>query len=179
MGGPSVSAFSRDGSTLVVGGDSLKVFRPSIELDLQAPSSMVPPVIIGVRATVDGAPLLGANLTLSVNGTSINCTVTEKGEGYYEIRTFEGYVFTDSFVPYNVTVSKAGLRSSSATAPVLVENYPYYPSYPSYSSPDYSLELNDLRSQVGGLQGIALLLGLISAVTMIVLVLFVWRSRKA
>ena len=176
---PYQCIFSGDGSTLVVNAENLTVFRPSIVLEVNAPSAVQLPnvPVFYIRATVDGAPLLGANVTAEITGENATYEMTEKDSGYYELRVDLYDVEVNSYLHLNITVSKTGLGSATQQKSVLIQPYETYPTYP--SAPDYSSQFGDLSSQVSGLQVMVILLGVVSTVTMVVLLLYVWRPRRS
>jgi WD40 repeat protein len=174
LSNPYQCILSGDGSTLVVNGDNLTVFRPSIVLEMNAPGAVQLPNIpvFYIRATVDGVPLLGANVTAE-NATY---EVTEKGSGYYELRVTSFGEVSNSYHHLNITVSKTGLGSTTQEESVLIWSQDIYPTP---FQPDYSSQFSDLNSQVSGLQIMVILLGVVATVTMVMLLLYVWRPRRS
>jgi len=174
---PTASAFSRDGFTMVVAGDDLLMFRPAIKLAVTAPHEVgyPGPIVLGFRATYAGEPVLGADVNVTVVGTpSPYYTVTELGDGYYQVQLYSAP--PSSYQLIDLSVSLDGLGSASERVPVIVGPYVYNP-YPII--PNYDYALYELKSQIGGLQGLVALLAVVSAVTMVVLILFVWKARRA
>lgn len=172
---PSHIVMSRDGSTMVVAGGSISVFRATIQLEVTAPGEVDPPgpMVLGFRATANGEPVLGAEVGVTINGTAPYCEVRELGGGHYQVTV---YSVPTSYCLVDLSVSRDGLGSASERVPVIVGPYvfdpdPYVPNY------DYAFY--ELRSQIGGLQSLVALLAAVSAVTMVILVLFVGRARKA
>ena len=174
---PQQCILSGDGSTMVVSGNGLTVFRPSIAIEVIAQDVAVWPnrPVVDIQATVDGQPILGANVSFATSAPNATYEVTEMGDGHYELRIYAFDGVYGSFLHYNITVSKIGLVNVTQQRSVFIqqEEYNYYPPYPSY--PDYSGQFNDLGSQVGWLEIIVIILGLVSVTTLIVLLI---RPRR-